>query len=253
MKSTVKKISLLLIVSVTLLLSSCLDSGPNSYIGYDEYSYITRSETGIVFARTASGNLITSEKISSLQPGSAVLLSFEVSGDDEVIKIDEVVNIYKVNLGREPIILKQEPLRLSSAPEVEPVYIENIFEPQTWVTMKSLYFGDRWPFTFQYNAKKGEEVKFSFYKVPEDELPTNLNADVLIDIRMVKSGTPEPNANDELKNENIVGNMTLLREISASADSQEVKELTVKFRYYKADKEGELYITTRPIGITVQI
>ena len=70
---------------------------------------------------------------------------------------------------------------------------------------------------------------------------------------MVKSGTPEPNANDELKNENIVGNMSLLRDISASADSQEVKELTVKFRYYKADKDGELYITARPISITVQI
>ncbi len=253
MKSTVRKISLLLIVSFTLLLSSCLDSGPNSYIGYDEYSFITQSETGVVFARTASGNLITSEKIATLQPGSAALLSFEVSEDHEVIKIDEVVNIYKVNLGREPIVLKQEPLKLSSAPEAEPVFIENMFEPQAWVTMKSLYFGDRWPFTFQYNVKKGEEVKFSFYKVPEDELPENLNADVLIDIRMVKSGTPEGGAKDELKNENIVANMKMLRDMSVSADSEEVKELTVKFRYYKADKEGELHITTRPISIAVQI
>ena len=154
MKTAVKKISLLLIVSVTLLLSSCLDSGPNTYIGYDEYSFITQSETGVVFARTASGNLITSQKISSLQPGTAVLLSYEVSEEDEIIKVDEFTNIYKVNLGKEPIILKQEPLKLSSAPEAEPVYIEDIFEPQTWVTTKSFYFGDRWPFTFQYKVKK---------------------------------------------------------------------------------------------------
>ena len=253
MKTAVKKISLLLIVSVTLLLSSCLDSGPNTYIGYDEYSYITRSETGTVFARTASGNLITSQKISSLQPGTAVLLSYEVSEEDEIIKVDEFTNIYKVNLGKEPIILKQEPLKLSSAPEAEPVYIEDIFEPQTWVTTKSFYFGDRWPFTFQYKVKKGEEVKFSFYKVPEDELPANLNADILIDIRMVKSGSPEDGATEELKNENIVANMSLLRDMSVSEDSQEVKELTVKFRYYKADVEDKLYITTRPISITVQI
>ena len=70
---------------------------------------------------------------------------------------------------------------------------------------------------------------------------------------MVKSGTPEDGATEELKNENIVANMSLLRDMSVSEDSQEVKELTMKFRYYKANVEDGLYITTRPIGITVQI
>lgn len=260
MKSITKKISLLLLLSTTLFFSSCLDSGDSSYYGNDEYSYITQSDAGRIYARTASSYLITSAKINTLTPGTIALLTYQVDEESEIIKLDEYTNLYNVRLGKEPIILNQESIQLRSAPEEEdPMFFESIIAPPAWVINSSEYFGDRWPFTLQYKAKKGENVKVSFYRVPEDELPENLNADVLIDIRIKKSGTPDSDANNEqLIQDLVVANMSQLRDISSNIDGQEsasgqgTKDLRIKFRFYRADKKGELHISETPVIMAVK-
>ena len=173
-----------------------------------------------------------------------------------MIKVDEYTSIYKVVLGAEPIILDQERLILANAPEEvegeQPFYFENVIEPPTWVTMSSEYFGDRWPFSYQYKAKKGEEVKISFYKVPDDKVPANINADILIDIRLESTSTPEAGAQEELRNDAIVANLAALRNLSSDIGSDEPKQLRVKFRYHRSDNIGEQHITNSPILLVVK-
>lgn len=262
MKSITKKISLLALLSAVLFLSSCLDSGDNSYFGNDEYSYITQTDMGGVYARTAAGFLITSERINLMTPGSVALLTYQIDDDTEQIKIDDHTILHKVRLAKEPTILNPESLQNRPAPEdsSNPVYFDNILTPPLWVTQSSLYFGDRWPFTVQYKAKKGENMKVSFYRVPDDELPENLNADVLVDIRMIKTGTPESGAQEELKRENIVANMSLIRDMSSnievdtgSMQNPGTKDVRIKFRFYRQDIKEELYISHQPIVMTVAV
>lgn len=246
-----RKISLLLVLSAVLFLSSCLDSGDQSYLGRDEYSYITETETGIVYARTTGGNYITSSKISLLTPGTTAFLTYQITEETEVITVDENMIIHKVALGADPIEIDQEQLQQIAAPETDTVYFESLIAPPTWITHQSLYYGDRWPFEYRYNAKKGEYVRVSFYKVLEDNHPENLNADVLIDVRIEKFGTPEAGAKEELKGDLIVANMSMLRPMP-SVDSQETKQLNIKFRFFRADRKGDLHISDSPITITVR-
>jgi len=256
MKTMRKKISLLLVLSAVLFLSSCLDSGDNSYIGNNEFSYITRTDNGTVYARTLAGYFITSPKISIYSPGTAALLTYQITEETETIvetvSNGEKITIHKVNLGGEPVELEQSVLQNMEAPDTDTVYFESPLIIQTWVPNYSAYFEDRWPIEFQYKSKKGESVKVNFYKVAEDKLPENLNADVLIDVRLKKTGTPESGASEELKNGLIVANMSMLRQTPGEVDNQETKPLRIKFRYFRSDKKDELHISDQSITITVQ-
>ena len=256
MKSITKKISLLLLLSVTLFLTSCLDSDGESYIGNQEFSYITQTQLGRSYARTAAGKLITSDRINLLAPGTVALLTYQIDENTETIKVDEYTSIYKVVLGAEPVILDQEALKLTSALEEEegeePFYFESVIAPPTWLTMSSEFFGDRWPFSFQYKAKKGEEVKISFYKVPDDEVPANINADILIDIRLTSTSTPEASAPEELRNDAMIANLSALRHLSQDIDNDEPRQLRVKFRFHRSDNIGRLHISDTPIMLTVK-
>ena len=256
MKSITKKISLLLLLSVTLFLTSCLDSDGESYIGSQEFSYIAQTKLGVPYARTAAGKLITSQKINLLAPGTVALLTYQIDENTEMIKVDEYTSIYKVVLGAEPIILDQERLRLTNAPEEvegeQHFYFENVIEPPTWVTMSSEYFGDRWPFSYQYKAKKGEEVKIRFYKVPDDEVPANINADILIDLRLEKTTAIEGSAPEELRNDAMIANLAALRNLSQDIGSNEPRQLRVKFRYHRSDNIGRLHISSTPIMLMVK-
>lgn len=250
MKSITKKIRLFLMLSAVLFLSSCLDSGSETYVGTEEYSYITQYGN-TVFARTAGGHNITSEQMILLDPGSTVLLSYSITEETETIEMGENEIIYKVNLGSEPKKLDQSALQPFAAPVTDTVYFENIINPPTWATNSSAYFGDRWPITYHYKAKKGENIRINFYKVSEEDLPENFNDDVLIDIRIEKYGVPEVGAKSELKTDLIVANMSSLRGTPSDTESQEYKQLKVRFRYFRSDKEGELHISNETITIAV--
>ena len=239
MKTITKKISLLLVLSATLLLSSCLSMGDRHYIGTDEVSYITEGQiTGKVYARTLAGFLITSPKIQQLTPGTIARLSYQVKPDeDQTVTVDENTVAYIVEVGAEPETLDQTILNFSTAPDVPAVKFESLREP---LFFQHEFFGDRWIFPYTYKAKKGENVKVSFYKASdEDALAVNCN--VLIDVRLEKFGTAESGAGEKIEGDNIVVNFSEIRTLYADKADTEGK-IRIKFRYDRLDYK-DLYVS----------
>ena len=248
MKTITKKISLLLMLSAVLFLSSCLDSGSNSYIGNDEYSYITRSQTtGTVYARTLAGYLITSPKIQQLNPGSAAFLTYQVTEDTEKSTLEDNLVVYKVNLGAEPKTIDKTILFQGNAPEDMPVIkFESLMEP---VFARNEYFGDLWLFPYTYSIKKGETIKVQFYKTEKEPSDNNISYDVLIDVRLVKTGEPEADASSKIEGEYITVDMSSLRLLMAD-DADADGNLNIKFRYYRSDYEG-LYTSNKTYSMLI--
>lgn len=260
MNSITKKISLLLLLSSVLFLSSCLDSSENSYLQQNEYSYIDRDMvSGIVYATTASFNYITSPEINLLAPGTIATLTYEINKDTETIPLGDNSRVHKVELGAKPVILDQiEPHVGIPAPETDSLYFEALMTPPAWFTQSSMHFGHRWPFTYRYNAIKGESANISFYKVPEDEHPKGLNADILIDIRL-ENNNPQGTEKDELKEASTVVNLSRILNTFSGTNNMETKNIAVKYkniavkyRYFRLNykKEIELH-TTEPITVVV--
>ena len=244
MKTITKKFSYLLLLSVILFLSSCLDSGQNSYIGDKEYSFITQdTKTGTVYARTLADVFITSEKIGLLTPGSTAFLTYQVTEETEKFSLGDNVYVYKVITGGEPISIDQTLLQLSTVPTVDPVYFESLLEP---IFAQNEYFGDRWLFPYTYKSKKGENVSVKFYK----SSTVASNGDIIIDVRLEKSGNPEAGAADIIHGDYVSANMSLLRNIIV-ADADGGKKVTVKFRYYRADQQGQLYTSNKSYSIYI--
>ena len=234
MKSITKKISLLIVLSVTLFLSSCLDTGSQHYIGTKEISYITEGQlTGKVYARTIAGLYITSPKIALLTPGTIARLSYQVKPDEnEQVAVDENVKAYIVELGAEPETMDQTILNFSSAPDVPAVKFESLREP---LFFQHDFFGDRWIFPYTFKMKKGESVKVSFY-IASDEDAKAVNSTALIDVRLEKFGTAEANATDKIEGDNIVVDFSEIRSYLADkADTQ--GKISIKFRYYNPDSD----------------
>lgn len=233
MKSITKKISLLLILSAVLLLSSCLDSGSNSYTGTQEPCYITIGSAGIVYARTPANYLITSPKIKELRPGTIAVISYQVRNqEDETVKVDDNAIAYIVELGGEPVTLDQTSLTLGYAPEVPVVKFENIMTP---IYAQNLFFGDLWIFPHTFKVKKGQRAKVSFYQTSEEDAKA-ADSDVLIDVRLEKLGTPDNDTADKLEGNNIVADFSVLRTMLADKANSQGK-VSIKFRYYRSDMD----------------
>lgn len=234
MKSMTKKLSLLLMLSAVLFLSSCLDSGSNSYIGSEEFSYVTRSQsTGTVYARTLAGYMITSPKIQQLNPGSGAFLTYQVTEETEKVALENNLVAYKVDLGAEPVSIDKTLLFHDGAPDAPVVKFESLMEP---VFARNDYFGDLWLFPYTYSIKKGENVKIYFYKADKEQIE-NTTADVFIDVRLVKTGTPEDGATEKIEGKYITVDMSSLRMIFAD-EADAAGNLNIKFRYYRSDYEG---------------
>ena len=143
--------------------------------------------------------------------------------------------------GGEPISIDQTLLQLSTVPTVDPVYFESLLEP---IFAQNEYFGDRWLFPYTYKSKKGENVSVKFYKSSTVES----NGDIIIDVRLEKSGNPEAGAADIIHGDYVSVNMSLLRNLIV-ADADGGKKVTVKFRYYRADQQKELYTSNKSYSI----
>lgn len=252
MKSITKKINLLLLLSVALFMSSCLDSGPSSYIGNNEYSYIA-NEGGVMYARTFYGYLITSPKINTLTPGTTALITYQVTEDSETVTVGEDLTIFKADLGGEPHKLDQTELQPEPTTpyEIETLPFVSFNLPSTYITNRSEYFGYCWPIVYQYKAEKEQRVNIGFYKVDEVNLPENFDADILVDVRIEMFNTPaEKEA--ENKEEIIVVDMSSLKGAPTNKEKPEFKDLKVKFRYYLNVKDSEPKLHTSE-SITMRV
>ena len=248
MKSLTKKISVLLLLSVTFFLSSCLDSSSGSWIGNQEFSYIDKDEaTGTIYARTEVGYYITSEKIKTLTPGATAELSYQIDFDEAqqtLIGENKNVIIYHATLAGEPNILDQSTLRtIEDAPGVPPVYFESIVNP-TYADNE--HFGDRWKIPFTIKLKKGETPKVSFYLQSEEFDPTS--DEVIIDIRVKIVGEAEEGATEKIAGDIVVANMSELRTMFSGIDSD---KLNIKFRFYRSANKDELYTSQQAYPIRI--
>lgn len=235
MKSITKKISVALLLGMTLFLSSCLDSGSSSYIGKEELSFIAEGELGgVVYARTAAGFYITSSKIQQLTPGSMARITYEVRPNENETKlIDENAVAYVVELGGEPEILKQTTLHFSDAPDVPAVKFESLREPLYY---QHEFFGDRWIFPYTYKAAKGQSAEVSFYKA-SDEAAKKENVNILVDVRLEITGTAEEGAEAKVEGDNIVVDFSGIRSMYTK-DADDDHKIRIKFRYYSKDYEN---------------
>ena len=82
--------------------------------------------------------------------------------------------------------------------------------------------------------------------------PFFFHADILIDVRMKITGTPQENAKEELMTDLAIVDMSWLIGTSPGLEAQETKRINIKYRYHRLnfDKEVELHISN-PITITV--
>ncbi len=241
MKSITKKISLLLVLSAVLFLSSCLKSGEQSYIGNEEFSYITQDDkTGTIYARTLGGYFITSEKINLLTPGTTAFLTYQITEETEKIVTGENgnVTIFKSAMGAEPISISQSTLMFTDAPNVPIVYFENLIKP---IFTSNEYFGDRWLIGYTANVKKGENMKVNFYKTNVEASTANTNEEVIIDVRLVKSGEAESGATDKLETKVVTANFSSLRAMFKGSDKEKIN---IKFRFYRTANKEEIYTTS---------
>lgn len=71
--------------------------------------------------------------------------------------------------------------------------------------------------------------------------PANINADILIDIRLTSTSTPEASAPEELRNDAMIANLSALRHLSQDIDNDEPRQLRVKFRFHRSDNIGRLH------------
>lgn len=238
MKSIKQKFSLLLLVSTVIFLSSCLDSGSQSIIGTQEPSYITSGMMGTTYARTQRGYLITGPQIQTLTPGRIALLSYQITEESEQVTVEDGIIASKVQLSREPEILDQTDLMMLEAPEEEnPLNFETIREP---LYAPNEYFGDRWIFSYTYKAKKGENFSAKFYLASEEDAEA-ADSDVLIDVRLEKSGTSESGAAEKIEGQNLVVDMSYIRAAMSNKVNANNK-LYIKFRYYRSDNQ-DIFVT----------
>ncbi len=242
MKSTTKKISLLLIIlSAVLFLSSCLDSGNQSIIRNDDFSYITIGSTGILYARTQSGFSITFPGIETLTPENIAILSYQITEESER-KIVDVIDGTEIvadvaELSKTPIPLDKTILNLSPNHNITSHKFEGLFDP---LYTQNEYFGDLWIFPYTMKIKKGETANVRFF-IASDEDAEKENTDVLIDAVLEKSGDPE-GAAETLESEYIVVDMSELRlMMTDKADKQE--KIKIKFRYSRTDKDKEVIMS----------
>ncbi|HZJ80195.1 MAG TPA: hypothetical protein VFC69_06435 [Dysgonamonadaceae bacterium] len=243
MKSITKKISLLLILSATLFLSSCLDSGNQSIIRNDEPSYITRGSTGTLYARTQIGLLITFPEIETLTPENIAILSYQITGESER-KIVDIIDGNEIvadvaELSKKPVPIFKTTLDLSPNPDITSHKLVRLFDP---LYAQNEFFGDLWVFSYNIKITKGETANVRFFKASEEDADKE-NTDVLIDIVVEKTGTPTEGAAEKIEGEDIAVDMSQLRLMMADKADKE-GNIKIKFRYSRSDKDKPVIMSS---------
>lgn len=214
---------------VLLSLNACMKDGEQSY-STQEFGYVT-SENGVVYARMASGYLITGPVIAAIAPGRCAFIAYSINSQTERVTISKNVMPYKAAIGREPILIDKAEMIFSDAPEVEdPIMFYDIQLPNPISNFE--YFGNNFPFKYSCKIKKGEKPLLKFYasfpsEEKEDKKP------IFIDIRIEKTGTPEEGATEKTEEFYTVCDFTAFRHnIPLHAIKGENKKLSFQFRYY---------------------
>ncbi|MGI6572007.1 MAG: hypothetical protein ACOX19_00945 [Fermentimonas sp.] len=232
-----KVILLLTVIGTTLLMTSCLAGGETSYAGVP-LSYITLTETGIVYARTLDGLPITSPEIRMEIPGSFVYINYSWRASENTITEEGVYNVTVADIS-DPI--DQSILSPVAAPS-EKVEFEQII-PLTMFNhlpgYGGAYFDYHWICSFGYKKGDGGKKTLAFYH----DVNEGTENELIIDIRLVDApGTVDKDQEEVLH----AVNLRPIHDYYAASliSTGDHKNLHVFFRYYREiGDQVELYKT----------
>ena len=234
-----KVILLLTVIGTTLLMTSCIAGGETSYAGVP-LSYITYTETGMVYARTLDGLPITSPEIKMELPGSFVYIKYTWSESQNSITED---GIYNVTVSEISDPVDQSYLNPEAVPN-EGVEDDRAITPLTSFNQLfygGAYFAHHWICSYGYSKGNGGKKTLAFYH----DLSTGKQNEVIIDSRLVDApGTVDKDQSELL---HAVDMRSIHDYYAASLSSKgEQKTLNVYFRYYRElGGNVELYKTTQ--------
>jgi hypothetical protein len=243
-----KSILFLIIIVAGLSLTSCLGENETKFSG-TPLSYIDRSESGVVFARTWDGFSlpITSPEIKLQEPGSFVFISYSWTETLNTITSEGIYNV-TVNDISDPI--EQTVLIPADAPVLENEL--PLFFKATDDKNYPLYLGTAYNYHWLcfYGYKKGDGVKkeLKFYH----NLEEGTDNEVIIDVRLEETaGTVTKDQEDILTAVNLKRINDYYSEDLSSSGAR--KNIRVFFRYYREKTDGtlELYKLPQSLDMTI--
>jgi hypothetical protein len=215
-----------------------LGEGGNSF-SEDSIGYITTDySTGLTYARTLTGRFITSSEIKAMSPGTFhyFVYSWEESYGAAYIG-DGYYTVYNVISTSDTEIGKKEVFPYEAPTDENQIPLASTTQFQAINDLYGTYMDDYWIVGYGYKIKKGEVVSASFY-APAIDQSSSTATEVVIDIRLTKSGTAETTT--ETSESNIIAlNMSQIRNRYITSST---KTMNVKFRFY-VDGQTDPYTT----------
>lgn len=243
-----KSILSLIIIVTAIFMTSCLGESETEYRG-TPLSYIERSESGVVYARTWDGYslLITSPEIKLEEPGSFVFISYSWIESMNTITEDGIYNVTVSDIS-DPI--EQTVLISGDAPELE-TELPMFFKP-TDNNNFPLYLGPgydyHWLCIYGYEKGDGIRKELKFYH----NMAEGSENEVIIDVRLEEAtGTISKDQSDILTAVNLKQlNDYYSADLSSSGSR---KNIRVYFRYYREKTDGsiELYKLPQSLDMTI--
>lgn len=238
-----KLILFLSIITIGLLMSSCIDEGNNNYTD-SSYVYLDMSDNGVMYGKTISPysnmRVITNPNMTAMIPGEIKVMTYswdEEYGTTALNISGETVQADNVRLASESLDLSITPLIMDiEAPEVEePVKFLEIAAP-LYVDSKD-FMNDNWIIQYAYEARKEQFAHIEFYK-RQGEIIEGKNIIISVDVHLTLTG-PSNGTDLEQKVSAIALNMSQLRAAYEDSSQSTTKNLRVDFYYYVKGLDGK--------------
>lgn len=224
---------LMSLLGLTLFLSSCLEEGSRNY---SESSVVyLDSGSGKIYGKTLlTGRFITSSQMQLMQPGTFKFFAYSWDEAYGTTMIGEIP-ADNVNINSDPVDVPHTTLIRATPPEVEePDMFLALSEP--FYANDEYYYGDHWLFEYAYEARKGEEALIEVYEVEDPESAAN---EVLMEVRLIIVGEPEPGASLTSWSDIIAVDMGPLRAHYEGLEEGK-RNLKIQIQYYNKNSTGPM-------------
>lgn len=246
-----KKTSLLKIfcsvLSVVLLMSSCLGDGDSSFTIEKDFAYITENIYGQKYAVTSNGYIMHENITNLTSAGNCYFIAYKISSSSA----DGYYNAEYVNILNSGNPIAKQSLRLDKPYENSGLVSRNDTIVPTSVSIAAWSpantIGDNWLIGYSLTKKERDEVKAFFYydktnqKDSEGEIDPAKDNKIIIDVRfgITDKGTGDNTVTDSFS---AVGNLSYLRSNFSpnfSGVTTDYVNVPVKFRYQKYTSSGQ--------------
>jgi hypothetical protein len=228
-------------IGMMILMNSCLDSGEQTYTGNSEFAYVTRDNNGLIYARTGSFNMITAPELQLLTPENCYFISYSWSSSNGITQSSDNFKLMNVSILGNPAEdrIPSTSLIMNEAPEELTTPVTIYFPP---AYHSSNFFGDFWAFSYRWKKKEGESATLQFYKANSSGNESGSSDEVLIDIRLIKTGSGI--GTEKTQDDVIAVNLSQLRYLLGPLTGTTTKNVPIRFRYYEEGKTTPTTTTT---------